>query len=494
MIEDTMLKHHVVISEKGVPHDLAFIGSIYTDVPYYKDDAKGEDNFALLPVERMRTYNCRDTLVTHVSDSGLTSDVIDLDVSEAYQHDMAMIRPLLRMMKRGVWVNPTTLATVKHKLQAELDEFATDLRAILGDGFNIQSDKQLREFLFTELGFTPVAWTKGRQPAVDFDSLMQIAEQADPVLEPLFTLLLEHRRVSKLLSTYIKDFILDDDGRLHTQFTLHVTPSGRLSSRRPNLQNFPDGMAKDIIEATPGFEFLEVDKAQIELRILAYLVDDEAWIRAFELNEDVHLYTTADLFSIKPHEVVKWQRDFAKTFTYGAILYGGTAKTVRRQALSRALRERDKSTPIPLLADIEKCQQAFFKKHPGIQRFQQKIANTIRSTGQLRSSSPTRRLRIFLRTGEAAVRAGYNHPIQEFAAYVIGNEMIQLNNILLEPEGMDLQVHDSLLLELREETFEERATMVKKVMEQPYQIGSHRVVLPTTAKRGRTWGSLMKIA
>lgn len=495
-IQDTMLKHHAIIAEKGVPHDLGFIASCYTPIPFYKDDAKGEDNFALLDVDKMRTYNCRDTLVTLIADRAMDPEVDDYGVRHVYENDMAMVPVLLRMIRRGVLINQSLLYKYRSDLEKELADVAADLRACVGDDFNPNSDAQVRKLLFTELGFSPVSFTKARQPSVDFDSLIQISENADESLEPLFTLLIEQRRLSKLLSTYLKEFILDSNGRLHTQYTLHVTPTGRLSSRRPNLQNIPDGLAKELFIAAPGFEFQERDYSQIELRILAELTDDESWLAAFRAGEDVHNYTTADLFSIKHHEVVKWQRDFAKTFTYGAILYGGTAKTVRRQALNRAMRERHKTgrmVVIPSVREIEACQQEFFKKHPGIFAYQRSVEQEIARNGSVRSESG--RLRIFLIKADSARRAGYNFPIQEFASHVIRRAMVRLHEALKEPNGMNLQIHDSLLCELEEGRAEELdAEVIKPIMEEPIMFHGRKVVFPTDAKRGHSWGNLKKVA
>src|SRR3990167_2476066 len=292
---DTMIAHHAVIAEKGVPHDLAFIGSIYTKTPYYKDDVKGEDNFALLPVETLRTYNCRDVMVTGTAHPSLNNEIDEYDVRKTFEQDMKLLRPLIRIQKQGVLIDKDLLEQSRSEEDQKIEEAEIDLKKILGDEFNPNSNEHVKKLLFEDLKLTPIDYTKTREPKVDFDSIMQLTDQVTDELETLFILLLELRKAQKLRSTYFKEFILDDDGRIHTSYLLHVTPTGRLSSRNPNLQNIPPGKPREMFIASHGYVFVARDYSQIELRILAYLTNDQLLLDIFRAGGDIHAANASDL-------------------------------------------------------------------------------------------------------------------------------------------------------------------------------------------------------
>ena len=486
---DTMIAHHAIISEKGVPHDLAFIGSIYTPFPYYKDDVKGEDNFALLDEAVMRTYNCRDVAVTSFAHVELDKEIDEFGVRQTFEQDMKMLRPMMAMETRGVLINQSLLYDYRKQLDNQIANHEQTLKSILGDDFNFRSTKQLRKLFFEDLKLSPIGMTKHKEPSVDFDTLMKLSEQVPSDLEPLFTELIEWKKDDKLRSTYFSEFILDSNGRVHTQYTLHVTPTGRLSSRNPNLQNIPDGRAKEIFIAQPGFKLLACDYQQIELRIFANITNDALLLDVFAKGDDPHAFNAAHLFSVPISAVTEQQRDFAKTFIYGAILYGGTAATVRRQAISRAI--RTKAGIVPSVKEIEGLQQSWLTKHPNTARWQRSIELEVLSTRKLRE--PLGRIRHFLGSRDNIVRAAYNFPIQGCAASVINGAIIRLFPLIQQPAGMELQVHDEIILEVPESEVRQYADLTREVMETPIEINEKIVKFPTTAKVGDSWEELKKL-
>ena len=489
---DTMIAHHTIFSEKNVPHDLAFIASTYTRVPFYKDDVKGEDNFALFPTEVLRTYNCRDVLVTGIASCELDSEIDEYQVRPTFTQDMQMLRPILNMQRRGTLVNRTLLEKKRLELQKEILESFTDMQKVIGSDFKPSSPKQLSKFLFEDLGLNPIDKTKKGQPKIDFDSLIQLADQVGPEIEPLFHSIINWRRAEKKLKNYYREFILDNLGRVHPGFLLHITPTGRLSARKPNVQNFPE-MERDIFVPAPGYIFISRDYSQIELRILAIITQDESILLLFERGEDPHTQNACDLFGITPDKVTKQHRDPAKTFLYGGVIYGGTAATVRRQILSRALREgRIKIADIPSIAQVTTAQDRWFAKHPKIRIFQSEIEREVLSTRRLRT--PLGRVRYFLGRREDIVRAGYNFPIQGTASDVINPAFIELDKRINPAHGgIVIQCHDELLLEVKKEEVNRYLDMSKEVMEKPVNINGKEYVFPTTAKTGYSWSTLKKV-
>lgn len=487
--EDTMIQHHVIYAEKGIPHGLDFIASIYTEVPFYKDDVKGEDNFALLDPTVMRTYNCRDTMVTYIAEGEMQREIDELDVRSTYEQDMQMVRPLMRMERRGVLIDQTFLRQTRKQLDDDIAEAESVLRDVLGTAFNPRSPQQLAVLLFDVLELKPIGFTKSRQPRVDLDAMLMLTDQASPELEPLFRVLLEYRKVQKLRSTYFDEFILDSNGLVHTQYTLHITPTGRLSSRGPNLQNQFD-ITKELFIARPGFKFISRDYSQIELRIFAELSNDTALKEGYKTKGfDAHLMNAMDLWLLPAPAVTKMIRDTAKTFIYGAIIYGGTAATVRKQSMSRALRAgRQAKVQVPSLAEFERAQSNYLRLHHNVVTFQRGIEDEIKKHRRLRT--PLGRVRIFIGAMADVIRAGYNFPIQGTAADIINRALIALDRIIPEPNGVALQCHDELLFEVREREVEEYLILTKGVMEAPVLINGTACVFPTTAKVGYSWASM----
>lgn len=502
-IEDTMLKHHAIFPEKGVPHDLAFIGSVFSEVPYYKDDVKGEENFALFDDTRLRTYNCRDVKVTDEADSNMDSELDELGTRTTYELDRKLLRPLIRLQRRGILVHSGLLSDYRRQLDQEIEQTLDTIKLLVGSdfvGYNKRgrqtiTPKRLKRFLFEELGLTPVGLTQSYEPRTDLDAMLELKDQAGANLESLFDAMIEWRKVEKIRTTYFDEFITDALGRVHTQLLQHVTPTGRLSSRNPNLQNVPDGIAKEIFIASPGYCFIERDYSQIEVRILAYIADDELLIEAFRQGVDIHDQNTADLFSIPLGTHNKNQRDFSKIYLYGGIMYGGSASTVRKQAMSRlylrAKPHERKNVVIPTVKEIEVLQNAWLAKHLSVRLYQQGIETEVRKERKL--TTCLGRTRIFLGSLHDIIRAAYNFPIQGTAADIISGAMLLLDEAMPEPNGMDLQVHDSILFEVRESEADRWIEETKRLMERPIRIGKHEVVFPTTCKVGRSWGKMQSI-
>jgi len=488
---DTMIAHHAILSEKGVPHDLAFIGSTYTPIPFYKDDVKGEDNFALLPDSTLRTYNCRDCLVVGLAAPILDQEIDEYGVRKIFKQDMAMIRPILRMQEKGVLINKTLLEKKRKELDEKVIESEADLKKILGSRFNPGSNAHVADLLFKDLNLIPIAKTRTGLPKVDFDSIVQLADQVSGAIEPLFHTIIDFRRAKKKLKTYYKEFILDHSGRVHSQFLIHVTPTGRLSSRSPNLQNFPES-DREIFIPRPGYIFISRDYNQIEIRILAIITNDKKILHLFSIGEDIHTYNAIELFSILRSQVKETHRHIAKTFMYGGVIYGGTAATIRRQILSYALQSGNVSmNEVPSIKQIENSQNNWFINHPNIVSYQRSIEKEVLQTRKI--TTPLGRVRYFLGRREDIVREAYNTPIQGTASDIINPAFIELDKIIREPAGIVIQCHDELLFEVPINMKDEVIELSKVVMEKPIEINGQKHVFPTSCKVGYSWKTLEKI-
>jgi DNA polymerase I len=497
---DTMLKHHVIACDKGIPHSLQFITSVYTDLPYYKDESKGEENFALLDPIQLRTYNLRDCLATSLANDEMEPELDELGVRHVYDFDMQLIDAIRAMQRRGIIVDKVARRDYERHVDGQLAELTADLRQIVGPSFNPNSDKQLRQYLFEELGLAPVGFTKGRKPTVDIDSLLQIqAEQpSGNGLNLFLDQLMLYNQYTKTLSTYLPDFHTDHEGAVHANFNLHVTPHGRLSSSNPNLLNIPrnsydGGRIKSLFIARPGHMFISRDYSQIELWIYAYAANDLPLIKEFESNGDPHTRTAADLFGVDPAAVLPDQRDIAKTFHYGGILYGGGAAAIRAQASRQLLRAR-RTVQVPEQSVIERAQGRWYSAHPAAAMFNASIEDIAKKT-RTATTLILGRKRTFFGALSEAMRAARSTVISGTAADIINQAWLTLYREMEGGRaGVVLQVHDELLFEVPAVEEGKWLRRTREVMEAPVKIGQYTVKPRTSCKVGTIWGKLTTVS
>lgn len=513
---DTMIDHHIAFCERGVPHDLGFIGTSCTYIPYGKDEVKGADNFALLDPRVLRHYNLTDCAVTAKAKLVLQADIDELQSEHIRIHDMKKNHAVRRMMVRGIRIDTALRDALRKQSYDELADLEQDLRDIVGSSFNPNSDHHVRRLLFDDLGIKPSSYTlKTRQGKVDFDALVAVQESfpRDDCLRTLFDVLIARNKLETDITNFLggrddrprkgriaSEIILDDRGILHTRFSLHIVPSGRLSSADPNLQNIPSKFRRMFI-ARPGYEFIERDKSQVELRIYAYGADDDVMIAVFEEGRDPHRESAADLFRVAAPQVNPNQRHFAKTFHYGGILYAGGPGTIRAQAIREVLKKRYETRDfvtevyVPSVNEIDTLVKNWFMKHPRAALFNAKIEDRVRAHS-VAESMILRRKRNFCIPMHEALRAARSHTVSGTAADMIDLEFIDLDRQMCEADdgtGFVLQLHDAFLIETPKGRVNEWLERSAKVMHRPYTIGNHTVVYPTDAKRGTCWGEMEKI-
>ena len=421
----------------------------------------------------------------------MDSELDDYGVRKTYEEDMRLLRPLIRTQMRGVLIDQLLFRQYQSQLDRELAEASAILKDILGADFNPKSGKQLRKLLFEDAKLEPIGFTKTHQPRIDLDAILILSEKAGADLEPLLRVLIEFRKIEKIRSTYFNEIILDSRGRIHTQYTIHVTPTGRLSSRNPNLQNVPKkGTPREIFISSPGYSFISRDYSQIELRYFAIETNDQILMDVFAEGGDPHSQNAMDLFNISKDKVDdEIHRDFAKNFMYGAILYGGTAATVRRLSMSKVLRRG--GSFVPTTKEIEVLQSNYLIKHPNIIKWQREIDTIVLRDRKL--TNVFGRVRHFLGRPNDILRAAYNFPFQSVAAYIINRAYCELDKLIPEPDGIAMQVHDELVFEVRDNFVDEYIKVSKEVMERPVMIRGKEYVFPTSCKIGKSWGKMEKV-
>ncbi len=397
----------------------------------------------------------------------------------ARELELPLVPVLTRMERHGIKVDLAVLAELSRDVDAQCLSFEAQLHSLAGRVFNVNSNAQLAQVLYTDLAL-PVLKKGKTGPSTDAEVLEKLAEK-----HPLPRALLEYRTLSKLKSTYLDALVplVAVDGRLHTTFHQAATATGRLSSSDPNLQNIPVrtevGRAiRRAFVAEPGWKLVSADYSQIELRILAHVSEDPGLLSAFQAREDVHQRTAAEVFGVSPGEVTADQRRVAKMVNFG-IAYG-----LSPHGLSTRL-----DIPHEEAASII---DRYFARYVGIRRYLEETVERARRTGSVETLFGRRRLMDDLHssnraTAQAAERAAINMPIQGTAADLIKMAMLRIDHRLAESglrTRMLLQVHDELLFEAPVEEVERAVDLARTSMMGVAQL---RVPLDVEVGVGLSW-------
>jgi len=399
------------------------------------------------------------------------------------------LAPILAEMEwHGIRIDAPYLQELSARLETELNAIANDIYTLAGEEFNIGSPKQLSRILFEKLGLPVIKKTKTGY-STDAEVLQTLAAE-----HPIAALIVKHRELSKLRSTYaeaLPKLVNPLTGRIHTKLNQTVTATGRLSSSEPNLQNIPirTEIGREIRRAfiaDPNYLLLSLDYSQIELRILAHMSQDPMLLRAFEHGEDIHTATASILFGVPPQQVDRELRRRAKTVNY-AVLYG-----MSDYGLSQELGIS--------VSEARQIIEQYFQRFPHVKAFTQAILEAARETGYVRTLLGRKRYIPELHSANrnerlAAERAAINMPFQGTAADIMKLAMIRVYRRLpeIEPKArMLLQVHDELLLESPDahEQVAEVAHAVRAEMEQAYPL---RVPLTVEAKAGHNWRDMESV-
>ncbi len=405
------------------------------------------------------------------------------DLRRLYEEvDLPLMPVLLRMERNGVRIDTERLEALSAEMEARLGQLTEEIHALAGTPFNINSPKQLGEFLFERLGLQPQGkTTKTKAYSTSADVLEALAGA-----HPIVGRILEYRQVSKLKGTYVDalpQLISPEDGRLHTTFNPAGAATGRLSSADPNLQNIPvrTELGREIRSCfvpESGWVLLSADYSQIELRLLAHFSGDAALVEAFRNNEDIHTRTASEIHGVPPLMVTPEMRRAAKAVNFG-IVYGQTPFGLAQQL---GIGQDEAREYI----------RRYFERYPGVRMWIDRTIEEVRERGytltlwgrrrpipDIASKNPNARA--------FAERTAVNTPLQGTAADLMRKAMIVVDGELRRKQWRSrllLQVHDELVLECPPEELEEARAMVKRAME-----GVEKLAVPLLAETasGPNW-------
>ena len=381
--------------------------------------------------------------------------------------EMPLVRVLSHIERNGVLIDPQKLLAQSQEIEQRLAEVEAEVHQAAGQEFNLASTKQLQEILFEKLGLPVKKKTPKGAPSTNEEVLEELAQEGHIVPK----LLIEHRGLSKLKSTYtdkLPQMINPKTGRVHTSYHQAVTATGRLSSSDPNLQNIPirneEGRRiRQAFIAREGYKIVAADYSQIELRIMAHLSHDEGMLKAFTEGKDIHRSTAAEIFGVSLEEVTNEQRRNAKAINFG-LIYGMSEFGLSNQ-LGISLQE------------ARSYMDAYFNRYPNVLQFMTDIKTKAAEQGyvetllgrrlylpEIKSSNAMRR--------KAAERVAINAPMQGTAADIIKVAMIGIDKMIFGDENikMIMQVHDELVFEVKAERVDHYSQLIKTEMEKAIKL------------------------
>jgi DNA polymerase-1 len=489
--DDSMVMSFLVDSR--LRHNLDDLSSRHLDlrpIPFESvvGKGKGAKRFDEADFEQAVQYAAEDADLALRLCGKLEPLLADPALARLYREvDLPLVEVLAELELAGVRLDVGVLEDLARSMRIRRDEALARAVELAGEPFNLNSPAQLGRILYEKLGLPVIKRTdKTKAPATDEDVLTELARREDGEIAQV---ILRHRQMQKLLSTYVEalpTMVNPVTGRLHTRLHQAAVATGRLASSDPNLQNIPvrteDGRAiRGAFVPEPGWVFLDADYSQIELRVVAALAGDPVLLGAFERGEDIHRRTASEVLSLPMEAVTPDQRSAAKAVNFG-LLYGQGAF-----ALSASLGISFKEAK----AFIER----YFERMP-------KVAEWIEATkaraveeglvrtrwGRVRQipdlQSPNQGLKA------QALREAGNTGVQGTAADIMRRAMVRFHRSLRE-KGMEarllLQVHDELLVEAPPAEAEAVSLLLKESMEGADDLGPLGVKLAAEVRKGSSW-------
>ncbi|TYC61062.1 DNA polymerase I [Marinobacter sp. BW6] len=466
--EDTMLESYV-LNSVATRHDMDSLAMYYLGektISFESIAGKGAKQltFNQIELEKAAPYAAEDADITLRLHQTLRPKLKETGkLASVYEEiELPLVPVLSRMEQRGTLISASTLRQHSQELAERMAELEKEAHEVAGETFNLGSTKQLQAIFYDKMGLPVIKKTPKGAPSTAEPVLQELAHEHE-----LPRLILEHRSLSKLKSTYtdtLPELIHHRTGRVHTSYHQAVTATGRLSSSEPNLQNIPirseqGRRIRQAFIAPEGYKLVAADYSQIELRIMAHLSGDKGLLKAFENGEDIHKATASEVFGVSLEKVSSDQRRSAKAINFG-LIYGMSAFGLSRQL------------------DVERklAQQyidRYFERYPGVLKYMDNIRKQAHDDGFVETLFGRR---LYLpeinarnkQLQQAAERTAINAPMQGTAADIIKRAMVDVENWLLEEHAdearMTMQVHDELILEVKESALDKIRSGLEKRM------------------------------
>jgi DNA polymerase-1 len=485
---DTMIAHYLI--EPDQRHNLNYLSEVYLKYkPVQIEELigkKGKDqmNMRSVPLEKIAEYASEDADITYQLRDVLNTELDKKNLKIlAEKIEMPLIPVLISMERAGVKLDVKTLKQYLKILIEDITKLEKEIYKLAGNEFNISSPKQLGDILFEKLKISEGARkTKTKQYSTSEDVLIKLRDK-----HRIIPMVLEYRSLKKLVTTYVETLpklINNKTGKIHTSFNQAIVATGRLSSVNPNLQNIPireergREIRKAFIPTNQDYVLLSADYSQIELRLMAHMSGDEAMIKAFQQDEDIHIATASKIYNVPVEDVTREMRGRAKTANFG-IIYGISSFGLsQRLNISRT--------------DARELIDEYFKTYPGVKKYMDKSIGIAREKGYVETLMGRRRILKDIHSRNSVVRGmaernAINAPIQGSAADIIKLAMVHIHQKIKAGKfktKMILQVHDELVFDIFKPELEEIQEIVINEME---NVISLKVPLKVDYGVGNNW-------
>ncbi|ETR68345.1 MAG: DNA polymerase I [Candidatus Magnetoglobus multicellularis str. Araruama] len=484
---DTMIASYV-LDPSDVSHalDRIALNRLNHKMIKYKDvvgTGKKERSFREIDLELATEYACEDADITGILSNQFQEELHVSGVWDLFEQiEMPLLPVLVDMEETGVKVDRDVLMQLSTYFKHSLSSLKDQIYELAGERFNIRSNQQLGKILFEKLKLPSQKKTRKKTGySTDVNVLTQLS-----ALHDLPSVLLQHRSLDKLRSTYVDALmalIHPDTGRIHTSFNQTATATGRLSSRDPNLQNIPirTEQGRKIREAfipEKGCLLLSADYSQIELRIMAHYARDPILMDAFYNNEDIHIRTASEIFQLPVSEVSDTFRYQAKAINFGIIYGMGAFRLSKELGITRKM--------------AQNYIDQYFSRYQGVRRFIDETVATAEKTGKTTTLCGRIRHLPDINSKNKNVQAGarriaVNTPIQGTAADLIKLSMIKVHGMIQSKKlatRMILSVHDEIVMEVPADELAFVQQQVKNIMENVWDLN---IPLKVNMDVGKNW-------
>ncbi|MGF7101131.1 DNA polymerase I [Borreliella kurtenbachii] len=480
---DTMIAAYLIDTNSKVSLDFLAEKYLMHKNIKYEDVIQKNDNFSNISLEMATSYSSEDADITfrlfNIFTKKLKEDKLD---NLMHEIEMPFNKVIIEMEENGIYLDKEYLKGYGKELGKELELIEKEIIKSIGIDFNLNSPKQMHEILFEKLNLKLPE--KMKKDSTDIKVLESLRGQHESIEN-----LIKYRQIAKLKSTYtdnLIELINYKTNRLHTSFIQTKTATGRITSINPNLQNIPikDEKGRKIRKAFKpenGNIFISADYSQIELAILAHLSQDEALIKAFENNKDIHTETASKLFKIEEKEITPNLRRIAKSINFGIIYRMSDFRLAKELGISKE--------------EAKGFINSYFDSYPKIKEFIINQINFVRNAGYSETILKRRRYIKEINSNNylersAAERIAINSTIQGSAADIMKIAMVKVfnefKNNKMESKIL-LQVHDEMLIESPIEEENEVKKILKIMMESAYTLN---LPLKANIETGKSWGEI----
>lgn len=453
---------------------------------------KGQLGLMIEPPEELSLESCRYADYIFKLKNGYARKIEAISAQQNPEHnlqkvftdiEMPLIKILAEMEVTGVKLNTIIFKGISEKITARIVSLKKGIYKEAGTQFNINSPKQLAEVLFETMKLPTLDIKRGKTGYSTASSELQKLKSEHKIIEKIE----EYREIFKLKTTYLDalPLLVDENSRIHSAFNQTVTATGRLSSSEPNLQNIPirtdlGQLLRVAFEAGEGWKLVAADYSQIDLRVVAHASLDKKMIELFWAGEDIHTATAAEINQVTKSQVTQKMRSAAKALNFG-IIYG---MSVFGFSASAGI-DRD---------EAKKFIDAYFAKFTGVANYMRTTKEEARVKGYVETEMGRRRYVPEInapnfQVAQAGERMAINMPIQGMSADIVKLAMLKVyEEYANNPDvKMILQVHDEIILEVKENLAEEVAARIKVIMQNVYKL---KVPLVVDVKVGDNWGEI----